>query len=239
MPTEPKTEVLLAMAEEHLALIAKYNPYRNFAGVRDRKAFAALIEADPAFSAFGLGDERYVMARIGGNLITSLHRKIGDLYEEMFCYLLQCRFDLSAADLAFKVNVKIGDRTQIRSTDGILPKRAISSLTLPLPEGWARGAKGMAFEVRSCYQIGDAKRIQADWDMALALESERIVPVMLIFCSTSLKSPVLRLRGSWNLFEGAAAFDFIKALTGYDLFRFMQKEKNRLSAPVAAALAKL
>jgi len=62
---------------------------------------------------------------------------------------------------------------------------------------------------------------------------------MLIFCSTSLKSPVVRLRGSWNLFEGQATFDFLKALTQFDLFSFMQKHKDRLSAPIAAALAKL
>jgi hypothetical protein len=239
MPTEPNAEVLLAMAEEHLGLIAKYNPYRNFAGVKDRKAFSTLIAEDPAFSAFGFGDERYVVARIGENLITSLHRKIGDMYEDMFRYLLQCRFDLSAADVAYKVDVVIGSRTQERSTDGLLPKRKLVSLDLPLPSNCLKGAEGMAFEVRSCYQIGDSKRIQADWDMAIALKSAKIVPVMLIFCSTSLKSPVARLRGSWNLFEGSATFEFIKRLTGFDLFVFMQRHKDRLSAPVAAALAKL
>ena len=239
MPTEPNPDVLLATADKHLGLIAKYNPYRNFAGVKDRQAFAALIANDPAFASFGFGDDRYVVARIGGNLITSLHRKIGDLYEEMFRYLLECRFDLSAADLSFKVDVEIGDRTQSRSTDGLLPKVCIARLNLPLPSGWAKKAEGMAFEVRSCYQIGDSKRIQADWDMALALKAESIIPVMLIFCNTSLKSPVVRLRGSWNLFEGIATFEFIKALTQFDLFSFMQEHKDRLSAPIAAALAKL
>ncbi len=131
MPTEPNPDVLLAAADKHLGLIAKYNPYRNFAGIKDRKAFAALIANDPAFCSFGFGDERYVVGRIGGNLITSLHRKIGDLYEEMFRYLLECRFDLSAADLSFKVVVEIGDRTQTRSTDELLPKECIAPLNLP------------------------------------------------------------------------------------------------------------
>ena len=239
MPTEPNSTVLLSIADKHLSLIAKYNPYRNFAGVKDRKAFAAMIAEDPAFSSFGFTDDRYVVARIGGNLITSLHRKIGDMYEEIFRYLLQCRFDLSAADISFKVDVQIGSRIQARSTDGLLPKHCISRLNLPLPRGWAKGAEGMAFEVRSCYQIGDSKRIQADWDMALKLKAEGIVPVMLIFCNTSLKSPVVRLRKSWTLFEGTATFDFVKALTQFDLFSFMQKHKDQLSAPVAEALAKL
>ena len=239
MPTKPNADVLLGIADKHLGLIAKYDPYRNFAGVKDRKAFAALIEADPAFACFGFGDQRYVVARLGGNLITSLHRKIGDMYQDMFWYLLQCRFDLSAEDLAFTVVVDIGNRTQTRSTDGLLPKESLSGLKLPLPSGWEKRAKGIAFEMRSCYQIGDSKRIQADWDMALALAAKKIVPVMLIFCSTSLKSPVQRLRGSWNLFEGEATFNFVKVLTGFDLLALMESNKVRLRAPIAAALAKL
>jgi len=136
MPTEPKPDVLLVIADKHLSLIAKYNPYRNFAGVKDRKAFAALIAKDPAFSSFGFGDDRYVVARIGGNLITSLHRKIGDMYEEMFRYLLECRFDLSAADLSYKVDVEIetGHRPA-RRTD-YSPKRAFhASSSRFLPAG--------------------------------------------------------------------------------------------------------
>lgn len=239
MPTKPNRDVLLAIAAKHLDLIAEYNPYRNFPGVGNRKAFAELIGADPAFSSFGLDSDRYAVARIGGNLITSLHRKIGDMYEETFQYLLKCRFDLSEADLSFAVEVTIGSRTQVRSTDGVLTKGFISGLNLPLPSGWEKSAKGMAFEVRSCYQIGDSKRIQADWDMALALKAKQIIPVMLIFCSTSLRSPVQRLRQSWNLFEGKDTFDFIKALTAFDLLSFMCAHKERLTAPIAAALAKL
>ncbi len=239
MPTEPNRDVLLAMADRHLGMIAKYNPYQNFAGVNDRDAFADRIANDPAFAAFGFSDARYVTARIGGNLITSLHRKIGSMYEEMFQYLLTCRFDLSAADLSFAVDVAIGNRTQTRSTDGLLPKERIGNLDLPLPHNWAQQAQGIAFEVRSCYQIGDAKRIQADWDMALALKVADIVPVMLIFCNTSLKSPVVRLRKSWNLFEGKETFTFVNTLTGFDLYSFMQTHRGQLSAPIAAALAKL
>lgn len=239
MPSDPKSAELLAIADKHLGLIAQYSPYRNFTGVKDRKQFTKLIAADPAFSSFGFADERYIVARIGGNLITSLHRKIGDMYQEMFWYLLGCRFDLSADDLSFNVEVAIGNRTQTRSTDGLLPQRFISGLTLPLPPGWKRGIRGVAFEVRSCYQIGDSKRIQADWDMALALTAKKIRPVMLIFCSTSLRSPVVRLRGSWNLFEGEATFKFLKSLTGFDLLSFMKTNEARLRAPILAALAKL
>lgn len=227
------------MADNHLGMIANYNPYRNFSGIKTRKAFSALIEKDPAFSSFGFGDERYAIARIGGNLITSLHRKVGDLYEEMFAYLLQCRFGLRAEQLSFSVEVPIGSRVQDRSTDGYLRRGSLGGVVLPmLPSGWEK-MEGMAFEVRSCYQIGDSKRIQADWDMALALTAKKILPVMLIFCSTSLKSPVIRLRQSWCLFEGEKTFEFVKALTGFDLRAFMQENRVRFSKPIEDALAKL
>lgn len=239
MPVAPDGAVVLAIAEKHLALIAAYNPYRNFQGVKDRAEFSKLISNDPAFTAFGFDDDRYAMARIGGNLITSLHRKIGDMYEDVFGYLLQCRFDLSADDLVFSVDVPIGNRIQQRSTDGLIPRDVLRRSNLPmLPRDWKKG-DGLAFEVRSCYQIGDSKRIQADWDMALALKAQKIIPVMLVFCSTSLKSPVLRLRQSWCLFEGQQTFEFIAALTGFDLYGFMQENRDHFRKPIMAAFARL
>ena len=186
---------LLAIAQKHLTRIVNFNPYRNFPAINSRKEFSDLLASDPAFCHLGLTDERYLIARVGGNLITSLHRKIGDMYEEMFQHLLRARFDLPEADLSFGVYVRIGDRKQLRSTDGIvkmkhLKSRGVDPSTLVTkPEiDWKR-TQGLGFEVRSCYQIGDSKRIQADYDMAIALESQGFVPVMLILCATSL-SPV-------------------------------------------------
>ena len=67
------------------------------------------------------------------------------------------------------------------------------------------GVVGMAFEVRSCYQIGDSKRIQADRDLALSLKRDQIEPIMLIFCVISLSSPVRRLSNYWTIYEGKHA----------------------------------
>ena len=75
--------------------------------------------------------------------------------------------------------------------------------------------------------------------MALALAAQGIVPVMLVFCSTSLKSPVARLRKSGHLFEGKETFEFVHAVTGFDLFGLIQKHRRRFAEPVRDALAKL
>ncbi len=236
--------VLLSIAKKHLQLITKYDPYRNFPGVEDREGFRNLLARDPAFKHLGLADERYVIARLGGNWVTSLHRKIGDMYEGLFQYLLQAQFGLSEDDLNFGVDVQIGDRRQRRSTDGVVriqhlkQKRVdIGALLSDLSADWGL-SKGLGFEVRSCYQIGDSKRIQADYDMALALEAEGFVPVMLVFCATSLRSPVTRLRKSWNLLEGDAAFDFVRRFVGFDLQQFLAKHSDAFKSEIHKVLAK-
>jgi hypothetical protein len=240
MPTTPAADEVVRIAKRHLGIVAKYNPYQSFPGITDRAAFGNLIGRDPAFSALGFDDPRYIVARIGGNLITSLHKKIGDMYEEIFEYLLRCRFDLTPENLAFQVKLKIGRRTQVRSTDGWVPIDRLSGAILPgLPKGWARSG-GLAFELRSCYQIGDSKRIQADWDMALALRKQHnLTPVMLILCGTSLRSPVERLSKSWHLYEGDEAFAFIARLTGFDLRQCLEANRETLTAEVGRSLAKL
>lgn len=240
MPTQPSEAEVIRIALHHLGRVEDYNPYQNFPNVRNRFEFGKLIASDPAFESFGLDDDRYVVAKIGGNLITSLHRKIGDMYEEIFRYLLCCRFDLTLASIRFAVNVQIGGRVQERSTDGYIPITHTAGLTLPsLRTGW-ESTSGLAFELRSCYQIGDSKRIQADWDMALALrDTHRLTPVMLVLCNTSLRSPIDRLKHSWNLYEGAESFRFIRDLTGFDLRDFLGRHRTVLTSEIAKSLTKL
>ena len=235
----PDPEALLKLTENHLNKVVGFDPFKKFPGVSDRASFGKMVSADPAFAPFGLNDDRYIVARLGGNLVTSLHRKIGDLYEDLFQYLLRCRFGLEEEFLKFSVEVTIGDRTQTRSTDGVVPRSSLENVELPLLERAWRDTDGLAFELRSCYQIGDSKRIQADWDMALALQQINLTPVMLVFCNTSLRSPVSRLSESWRLFEGEAAFGFIEDLTGFDLESFLKSNQPRLTELVQDALSKL
>jgi hypothetical protein len=237
---------ILELAVQHLSRISEYDPYQNFPGVNNRATFSRMIARDPAFRHLGLDEsERYVIARIGGNLITSLHRKVGDMYEDIFQILIRNRFDLNQSDLSYSVDLPIGGRTQERSTDGYVPIEKLVdkqvALTALVPDADTRwpSPKGIAFEVRSCYQIGDSKRIQADYDMALALAQKQVVPVMLIMCETSLRSPVTRLRASWALYEGENTFDFIKTLTEFDLVAFMNKHSDKLKKPIQDALSSL
>jgi hypothetical protein len=62
--------------------------------------------------------------------------------------------------------------------------------------------------------------------MSLALKSAQILPVMLIFCNTSLKSPVARLAKTWELYEGMQSFHLIQQITGFNLYNFMQNNSE-------------
>ena len=53
---------------------------------------------------------------------------------------------------------------------------------------------------------------------------KKIEPVMIIFCSSSLTSPVRRLREYWKVYEGDNAFEFVKLLTGFDLLSYFKQE---------------
>lgn len=210
----------------HLSKVLEYNAFERFEGVTDKSSFLNMIGNDPAFAPFFLNDTKYVTARIGGNLITSLHRKLGDMYEEIFQTLLADKLNISSEDLSYILMLNIDNKSQKRSTDGLISYSKLSLENARRIEQLKtdKTAIGMAFEVRSCYQIGDSKRIQADRDMALALNNKKIEPVMIIFCSSSLTSPVRRLREYWKVYEGDNAFEFVKLLTGFDLLSYFKQE---------------
>ncbi|MTJ28905.1 type I restriction endonuclease [Aphanizomenon sp. UHCC 0183] len=219
---------LLNIAIGNIRKVSEFNPYKSYDGVNNREEFQQFIANDPAFGSVGLDDERYIIARVGGNLVTSLHRKIGDMYENLFAYLLKESFGLNENELHFSVNIKIGEREQDRSIDGLIRKNKFNQ---NIPQNWIQH-EGIGFEVRSCYQIGDSKRIQADYDTSLALKSYQILPVMLIFCNTSLKSPVLRLSKSWELYEGINSFNLVHTITGFDLYNFLQRNSESLKKEI-------
>ena len=217
---------LRAVIQENLSVVLDYDPYKRFEGIETTEDFQALLKSDPAFAPFFLDHPKYVTARIGGNLITSLHRKLGDLYEGLFQVLLTEKLNVPESDLGYAVEIRINREAQQRSTDGLIRFANYSDAEQTRLSQLARieGVVGMAFEVRSCYQIGDSKRIQADRDLALSLKGNQIEPIMLIFCVTSLPDPVRRLSNYWNIYEGKNAFDFVYELTQFDLYEFLRQE---------------
>lgn len=223
---------LRAIIRDNLSVVLQYDPYERFEGVTTKDHFLKLIKNDPAFSPFFLHNSKYATARVGGNLITSLHRKLGDMYEDIFKVLLKESLKVPTEDLNFAVQLNIDGELQQRSTDGLIRFSRLAEEQRDRIVGLLKAGKqvglGVAFEVRSCYQIGDSKRIQADRDMSIALKNAKIIPVMLIFCTTSLRSPVDRLSKHWNLFEGQQAFNAVRTITGFDLYEFLLGESKTI-----------
>ena len=62
--------------------------------------------------------------------------------------------------------------------------------------------------------------------MALALQRENIQPIMLVLCITSLRSPVKRLSKQWLLLEGMKAFKFVRNVSGFNLYTFLEKQRD-------------
>jgi hypothetical protein len=221
-------EKLLEIVKRNLSKVLEFDPFKNFKGINSNQDFLQIIENDPAFAPFSLDKEKYVTARFGGNMITSLHRKLGDLYEELIITLLSEKFGFDKTYLKYSLEIQIGDIHQIRTTDGriFLDDLQNEKLQNLVKTCIKKEYNGLAFEVRSCYQIGDSKRIQADIHMALALKAIDIEPIMLVFCENSLKSPIKRLSSIWTLYEGKEAFDFVEKLTEFDLFGFLMSNKD-------------
>ena len=142
------------------------------------------------------------------------------------------KLNVPESDLEHAVEIRVNGETQQRSTDGLIrfvnypgaDQIRLSQLAK------IEGVVGMAFEVRSCYQIGDSKRIQADRDLALSLKRDQVEPIMLIFCVTSLPGPVRRLSNYWSIYEGKNAFDFVYELTQFDLYKFLRQEGEAIKS---------
>jgi len=207
----------------HLEKVLEFNPFKNFPGIKTNEDFIKLFRSDPAFSPFYLARKKYVIARFGGNLITSLHRKLGDLYEDLTKEIISYTLGIPRSSLEYSLKLKINNQIQKRSTDGRILTDEIKDTNLKnkFKSIVPIDMKGIALEVRSCYQIGDSKRIQADRDMALALRDISLEPVMLIYCTTSLRWPISRLKKYWNLKEGKRSFRYLQDITGFDLYSFL------------------
>ncbi len=211
-----------------LSKISEFDGYKKFDGVVNPEHFKEMMKKDPAFSPFSLDRDKYVIARIGGNLITSIHRKLGDLYEEIIIELLHEKYKFEKSYLKYSLDIVIDGKEQERTTDGRIILSDVQDIQSreKVEQLIIGDYEGLALEVRSCYQIGDSKRIQADEHMATALKQLNVEPKLVIMCNTSLVSPVKRLKKHWTVYQGKESFDFIHQLTDFNLYDFLMDNQN-------------
>jgi len=232
----------------HIGQVAAY------AGTLHVPEVAARFERDPLFSIFGLYGPAYLTARFGGGLITSIHRKLGDLVEDSVQRVVVAQLGLDPARATYAAQLESGNELVTRTADCFIDIEAIPNgeakskvleiaevMRDSLPDStiFAGEPRGIGFEIRGCYQSADSKRAQADDAMARHLSERAIVPLMLVFCDLSNESIMRRYRQIWHLREGAGAFDAVARLTGFDLRGFWQSQQDWIDAELGLAFQRL
>ena len=126
-------------------------------------------QADPLFSMFGLDTPEYVAATLGGGTVTSIHRKLGDLYERCVQTILSTQLNTPLERLTYATPIASGDRDESRTADayvrfewiGERRRRAkvesyCGDQLRMLTDDPQVTLVGLGLEVRHCYQTGDS-----------------------------------------------------------------------------------
>jgi len=243
---------LKAIILGHLSRLEQYKPVHGRGSNRLTAAeLRQALESDPVYSIFGLDSPEYITATLAGGTITSIHRKIGDAYEDCVRAIFSTQYRLTVERMQYTAVLASGDRKSRRSLDVYL---ALDDLPAARRKSWGGYAhdrlkrisstpkvaiEAIGFEVRHCYQSADSKRVQADEAMARHCIVSGILPVMLIFCVQSNRSVVKRYRSLWSVTEGIESYDLLKAQTGFDFYAFLVNHKEEFRQPVVKMLGRL
>lgn len=230
---------ILQIAKDELRKAAEYTGFSKIA------AQVEVFKNDPVWSHFGFDNEEFLRLRYVGNYYTSIFRKMGDMYERFVKAIVADRLGLDVEDLHYEFDVVVNDVSQKRSLDVAIDVDKITNSEVAdrvykeFQRIAGKDAPRIAVaEVRCCYQIGDSKRIQADETAAIAARAAGLLPVLMVFCSNSLASPIKRhrQRGFWHVVEGTECYDFLKAITDFDLYEYLKSVRPELQAEGEAAI---
>jgi hypothetical protein len=236
-------KALHALTMEHLAKLATYIPGPvKKRGTRDK--LLASYRDDPVFNIFGLDSLEYLAATLAGGTVTSIHRKLGDIYEACVKTIFMQSLQLSPTDVTYSTIIRSGETEEDRSADTYLQfdkldkaaRRRVSAYChtevaklTPKPN---INLIGVGVEVRHCYQTGDSKRTQADEALARHFLLSGILPVMPLLCNQSNPGIVSRYRSVWVVKQGQDAYDTVKTLSGFDFYDFLTRNRDDFRKPV-------
>ena len=247
----PLDRSLYDITMEHLAKLGDYlpGPIRKAGGTRDH--LLKRYREDPVYSIFGLDSMEYLGATLAGGTVTSMHRKIGDIYEGCVRTIFMHAFNLSADEIVYSATIRSGDNNETRSADTYLqfdrlpqkPRQRINKYCQQelrqLTTTPQVNLIGLGMEVRHCYQTGDSKRTQADEAMARHLLVSGILPIMPLFCNQSNPGIIQRYRSVWVVKQGMESYDLVREMSGYDFYDFLRRNKEDFQKPVLKLLRSL
>ena len=208
---------------------------------------------DPLYSVFGLDTPEYIGATLSGGGVTSIHRKLGDIYQETVQAIFVHALGLNYDDVVYSAQIASGDISETRSADAYLQfdklrpndrkrietfcNKELKKLT-PNPQV---KLIGVGMEIRHCYATGDSKRAQADEAMGRHFLLSGILPMIPFFCNQSNPSIIRRYRDRsiWVVKEGRESYGLIHSLSGYDMLDFMYRNREDFRKPVVDFLRSL
>jgi hypothetical protein len=247
----PLDQTLYDIVMEHLVKLGEYlpGPIKKAGGTREH--LLRRYREDPVYSIFGLDSLEYLGATLAGGTVTSIHRKIGDIYEGCVRAIFMHALNLAADDVVYSATIRSGDSDETRSADTYLqfnrlPRKARDRIIAYCQQELRQLAAkpqvnliGVGMEVRHCYQTGDSKRTQADEAMARHLLVSGILPIMPLFCNQSNPGIIQRYRSVWVVKQGMESYDMVREMSGYDFYGFLRRNKGDFQKPVLRLLRSL
>ncbi len=243
-------KALYTLTMEHLAKLAEYVP-GPIKKSGDRQGLLAAYQQDPVYSIFGMDSVEYLSATLSGGTVTSIHRKLGDVYEAAVKTIFMHALKQTPAHVTYSAVIKSGEKEETRSADAYLQfarlddkarqriaaycQNEVTALT-PNPK---ITLVGVGMEVRHCYATGDSKRTQADEAMARHLLLSGVLPIMPLFCNQSNPGIVNRYRSVWIIKQGMESYDLILEFSGYDFYDFLRRNRADFRQPVIELLRSL
>ena len=246
-------QILFDKIMGHLGKIKDYvpGPVKKAGGKKSK-----LIEryaADPLYSIFGLDSVEYVAATLSGGTVTSIHRKLGDIYEDTVKTIFVHQLELTDENVTYSTPINSGDATENRSADAYLQFDQLQPEDRSRVEKWCQeellkltnslqvNLIAVGMEVRHCYATGDSKRAQADEAMGRHFLLSGVLPVIPFFCNQSNPSIIRRYRNRsiWVIKEGIESYRTIHSLSGYDMYDFMRRNRDDFRKPVIDLLRSL
>jgi hypothetical protein len=247
----PLDQSLYDLTMAHLAKLAEYVPGPVKKAGAGKDALINKYHADPLYSIWGLDSPEYVLATLSGGTITSIHRKLGDIYQDAVKAIFVGALAQEPGDVIYSAVITSGTKDENRSADAYLQFDRLKKPARQRITSWC-GTElqkltanpqvkliGVGMEIRHCYQTGDSKRTQADEAMARHLLVSGILPVMPLFCNQSNPGIVARYRSVWIVKQGMESYGVIKAFTGYDYYDFLNRNRDDFRTPIIAMLRRL
>jgi len=256
----------LAILTRSIQVCAKYKPKLGHgakAGYR-LDEFQRIYREDPFYNWLGLDNPLMYAAHKAAGGMTSIYRQIGIGCENLFRRILQDHLGLTDEDVRWTYTLRRADGKERKlHLDARIPisgivdtarKRRVQSWVrdaarrIDVDAAVARTLQGIVFEIRQGYKSKDSKRQNADIANAATAYTKRLLPCAGILSLQIDEDIAQRYRNErWILLTGMTGnaspqesfYSFCKAVIGYDLAGFFERNSPTLKKEVEAVLKAL